>query len=240
MISFSDLATKLGVTRPTVTGWVRRGLPWHGTQRRKQFEPQEVHDWLVNAGLASSAPAEAAEPAIDDQAIARNRHEVANHFGVSQRTVSDWMTEPTFPGRPAKPGRRDGYFPLRDIGVWLDAKRGNTPGADRNARGPQDRVASLRGDLLTLDYQERIGELVESAAVGRLLVRHINEARAILDPLPDRVLAALPAKTPERTRQRIRRQVQRDLHHAYRALAETLKGDQDPTDDKDGEPTAEK
>ena len=138
MISFSELAAKLGVTRPTITGWVRQGLPWHGNERRKQFEPQEVRDWLLHAGIASTQPVEAA---IDNQPIARNRHEVANHFGVSMRTVADWLTDPSFPGRSGKPGRRDGFFPLTDIAAWWNAKRGNTPGANHTARGPQDRLA---------------------------------------------------------------------------------------------------
>jgi len=229
MIRFSDLALRLGVTRPTVTGWVRRGLPWHGTERCKQFEPAEVRDWLVREGLADRPTP--AEPEIDAQAIARNRHEVANHFGVDLRTVATWLTDPTFPGRSGKPGRRDGYFPLGDIATWWAAKRGNTPGAVPGGSGPQDRIVLFRGDLLELDLQKRRGELVDAGEMHRLLVRHIKQVRSVLDSLPEEFLAALPTKTPRKLMQRIRKILRRRLDAAYHAFAEMLEGDTDQVGD---------
>ena len=59
---------------------------------------------------------------IDTQPIAVVRREVAECFGVHLTTIVRWSQEPDFPGRVGSRGRRDGCFPLRDIGVWLDRR----------------------------------------------------------------------------------------------------------------------
>ena len=63
---------------------------------------------------------------------------------------------------------------------------------------------------------------MERDAARRLFIRHVYEAKALVDQVPDRVMAALPAKTQAKTRKRVHGEVLRIVDDACRSLAEIL------------------
>ena len=64
-----------------------------------------------------------ADMAATNDAELKTAAETAAYFGVHRRTVHDWCGDPSFPGRPGKPGMRNGHFPVAEIRQWLAARK---------------------------------------------------------------------------------------------------------------------
>lgn len=221
-ISTKELAAILGVTPQKIGAWVRRGLPTEGRNGSYQFAPDRVERWLIKAGIA--------ERQEEDELpkILRTRKECGNHFGVHPDTVSDWHATPGFPGRAASSAgnARDGYYPISEIEQWLANRRGAKSGA----------VEEERAKLLAVQRQERElrlakqrGELISVAEVATFMARVVTQAGAMIDEIPDRVMAQIPGRV--KNRPAIRRDLvglTKDLRALMQELAE---GDQDEQDD---------
>ena len=72
--------------------------------------------------------------------VARTWAELSRAVGVSERVLQRLGTRPDFPGRPAKPGKRDGLLPWRRSGPgWRRSGR-------RSRRWGTRRLRRLRGE----------------------------------------------------------------------------------------------
>ena len=107
--------------------------------------------------------------------------QVAVHFGVGERWAANWFAR----GCPGKPGRYD----LDAIERWRQRNLAVTPG---NGESAHARWMEARAERETLKVLQMRGELVPLEPIRRLFVRHVNEAKALMDQIPDRVLAVLP------------------------------------------------
>jgi phage terminase Nu1 subunit (DNA packaging protein) len=146
--------------------------------------------------------------------IVTGRAQAAAHFGVSSRTIGYWQES----GMP----HGQGIYDLDAVAAWLkesgiQREQSGGPGARAQLLAAQVKLAELK--LARLG-----GELVEIEVARRLFVRHIHEAKAILDQVPDRVLAALPAAAVKEKgrRQTIRRQAAGVVRSACQALSDLL------------------
>lgn len=222
-----QLAARLNVTVEEVREWIAAGLP---TSEEGTLDPHVVRNWLIDNGkvrLSESAGAGSESPTIF-----RTRSELANYLGISVRTIAEWLTDPSFPGKSGSPGRRDGYFPLETIEAWWAAKQGATPDV-ASGESPRDRLTRIRADQAALDLAEQQGKLIDVHEVQRFLTRTIAATRAVLDALPDRVEAVLPTELDAEAKSRVRDSARSILDDAYAMLSELASGDADEVHDDD-------
>jgi hypothetical protein len=228
MVTFTELRTRLGITQPVLSKLVRDGLPHAVEGKRKLFDEAAVAEWLIANGLAEEDRTSATG------LVATTRDEVAKYYGVHVRTVAEWQTDPTFPGRPGTRNLRDGCYPLDAITRWLQERD-----AERLS-GPQLGVSGgLRDELLSVklsrerrrDAQEA-NQLAPIGEVAELLKRQISIAKRLLESLPDKLANMLPADTPAETRGRFIQRAREEIYEAERVIAETLQGDTDEHDDE--------
>jgi phage terminase Nu1 subunit (DNA packaging protein) len=144
--------------------------------------------------------------------VVRTRDAVAKHCGVSVRTVGHWIGQ----GMPGEPGKYD----LRAIDLW---RQENQP-ADKLQRGQRERerLLQIQLELQEIALNKARGSLIELEPVRRLFTRHIYEAKAILDQLPDRLLGCLPSGTADVVRQQVRQRARSAVDGAYTSLADSI------------------
>lgn len=233
-----QLIAALGITRAQLNAWIDEGLPWTGNTARRQFDADQVAAWLVAQGYAE--PAEPAAPAvgssqqaagggrqagqttqpaeISQQPIARTRNEVAQHFGVADRTVAVWITQ-GMPGIVGTPGRRDGYFPLDEIALWR-AERLPLASAplDDPRVAEEARLKRARASIVELDLAEKQGRLIDAGIAMREWIRAVAEAKTQADQLPAWLAKKLPESVDRDTRRELRKALKRRLTELYRTL----------------------
>lgn len=224
MLTTSELKRLLGATPRQWAAWKMAGLPSRRDGRRTAFDPAEVSEWFLDRGEPQLAlkvyPGE----------VAQTRGDAARSLEVSTRTIAEWLNTPGFPGRAGSPGKQDGWFPIDAIRQWRDQSANPNVGAEKSPW--RDVYWEAKAKQEVLDLEERMGRLVDAEEVQRFLLRVVNSAKAVLDPMPDKVLASLPAGTKRKTKISIRKKVERDLHQAYEALAELITGDRDEHDEE--------
>lgn len=112
------------------------------------------------------------------------------------RQIQKWAKEKGFPGRPATTGKRDGHFPVDAIEQWCRER--SLGGAKKS-----ERLQELELQLAEITVENKLREQLELA--GRLCdvdeVAAVNRqcianCKAVIDALPDELLALLPAKEP--------------------------------------------
>jgi len=221
MLGFDELAKALGVSRRQITAWIKEGLPHSVQGRRKMFAPAEVAQWLRQKGYAETE--EEAKP----ETIASTKEEAARLLGVSTRTLSDWQKQPGFPGEPGRPGRRVAYYPIERIQQWRETNVDDE--GDSTVRQEIERLKLLEKQI---ELEKLVGTIVDAEEVDRFLQRVVATAKSMLDSLPDKVVAVLPAKTTETTRRAVRAAVESDLREVFSVLGELIEGDRD--DEVDG------
>jgi len=198
-ITTRQLAGMLGTTPQRIGWWIRKGLPYESRNGSYRFAPAKVEAWLLAKGLIKEAGAE-----LPGTRVATGRAECAREWGVAERTISGWHHRDGFPGRPADPGKKNGYYPLDEIDVWLVRQGIHPTKSVRRAGGgatsdSDDAVKLERVRLLKVQRKERElrlaqqrGELIEVATVTAFISRQINQAGPLIDEIPDRALAKLP------------------------------------------------
>jgi len=230
-ITSKELANALGTTPQRVGWWIRKGMPYVSRNGVYQFDPDAVEAWLTANGVIAEQAGRV------EQTIARNRADVARHFGVNEHTVSVWQRRDGFPGRPATPGKHDGHYPIQEIDEWLQTIRRNDP-AQRECGTHDDTVKSERARLLGIQCEERElrlrqkrDELIGVEVVTAFMSRVINQAAAVIDEIPDRVLSHIPQEVQAAARRAIRDDLvglSRDLRLTFGELAT---GDMDESAD---------
>jgi phage terminase Nu1 subunit (DNA packaging protein) len=209
-----QLRAKLRITPEQLAELLRRGLPARGKGSRRKFEPALVREWLIANGLADTTHAPR------DPFLFRTVGQVANHFCVSVKTVTQWLQQ-GMPGRPGPRGKQDGYFPLHEIREWLakrQAQGANSPGGTSE----RDRLVKVKRQREELKLGTEAGNLLPVETVGKAFLRAIHETRAQLDQLPAAIVKTLPASVNRDERDRIRRKIRAALDHAYGTLADAL------------------
>lgn len=172
---------------------------------------------------ATSKKAKPTDDAPTPELCGRTRDECARHYGVSTRTVAGWLKDPTFPGRSGTRGQADGWFPYDRIDVWLETKPDKLAGKTDDARtAAASELVAVKAKRESLRYEREAGELINAAEAEKAIQRQIAIAKSILDPLPDRFAALVPAKAGEEVKTKTATLTRTALREAYAALAETL------------------
>lgn len=122
--------------------------------------------------------------------IVTTQSEVAAHFGVSRRTIADWVAS----GMP----RRDGRYDLDEIEGWRSARIPDD--TDPLLSGPGtspalERYREARAKLAELDLEQRRGRLVDIGDLRErisMLASHLRKAAERIErlhgPDPKRIL----------------------------------------------------
>ena len=236
LLTFTQLRERLGVSAPTLTGWVKRGLPFTLEKRSKRFDGGQVRDWLIDHGVAkeeSRAPDQVGGESPEPEKIATTRGETAAHFGVSVRTIADWQRDEGFPGRPGSPGRQDGYYPLGKIETWLRDREALLGSLDSNApsaaggAGSRNAFWHVKAQRAQLELERELGTILDVEETAAFLERLVATARAMLESLPDKVVALLPPDVPDSVRSAVHQSVNQQLDAAYEILEELTRADAD-------------
>lgn len=233
MVSHTELRDRLQVPETKLRAWIAAGLPRVKEGRTWRYDPAAVAEWLVANGHAekpNAAPV-AAPASSPNSLIAVTRDEAAHALGVSLRTIAEWCKDPSFPGRPGDPSKRNGYFPIAEIEAWRHAKDGTR--AAESLISPRERLLRIRGDREELKYHKDRARLVDADEIERLLRRIIATVKAGLEPLGDELAEALTAEMREALGPELIRRVNRRLDDAYTVIAELLEGDTDPIVDEE-------
>lgn len=226
MLSTAAIRKQLGVTQSRWNGWLRAGLPARKDGRKKVYEPAEVAKWLADRGELDAARA------VYPGELAETRDDAATALGVDTRTLAGWMKREGFPGKAGRPGKREGWFPIDAIETWRAETMLQADAEEEDS--PSRRFNLARAREKELDLEERLGRLVEADAVERFLLRVVNTAKASLEPLADKVVALLPAKTKGSVRTAVRKRVDDEVRGAFDLFAELLRGDEDEANLDDG------
>jgi len=193
-----ELIPKL--TPKRLTAWIKDGLPHTRCGRAYQFDPEQVEQWIV-ARDHGSAPR-----------IVRTIHDVAQHFGKSERTIVYWKAR----GMPRH--EHPVGYDLDAIAAWREQEGLSNTDEDRE----RAQLAKVQREMAELKLQQLRGELVELEPVRRLIARQIYVSRTHLEQLPDRVLACQPPTTKTRILKQIRRDVLQAVDQTSATIAEQL------------------
>ena len=176
--------------------------------------------------------------AADEPKIAKTWSELARELGMSgkdpERILQRLGTRPDFPGKPGRPGKRDGHFPVEDIRAWLATIRTTVDQVDDE----EITAVTRRVKLLELEEKEaaaalRLQKLADVDEIGQYCVQLVNNAKAILAALEDEVVGSLPASVPAKVRATIHRRVQKIRDAAILELQRLSEGDTDDTAEPD-------
>lgn len=226
MLTFTELRNLLGITQRQLSALVNEGMPHSVVKGKKQFDEDAVASWLEKHPrfeVEPDLPAVAPEP---PETIYTTRQEVADHFGVSTRTIADWLKKEGFPGRSGGPGQQTGYFPARQIEEWLGTPKGGT------YTSSSDRVNQARAKKLEIDIAKELRGLIPLDKYESLAVRTCNSARALIESMPDQVVQLLPADTPDETRSKIRKKVDDIAERFLSMLSQLIEGDEDDEEEE--------
>lgn len=204
MLSDAQLCKKLGIAPKRLKELLRSGLPHAGRGRKRQYNPEQVAAWLTENGLAEQT----AE--VDGDTILRTRAECANHFGIRERQVSEWQLREGFPGKPATPGYRDGYYPVKRIEAWRAQHFGPRASDTTPLSEALLRIKRAEAEAKELRNLERRGKLLERDDVLQSANELVLRLKSRLDALPEEFeqliprehRAALKAEMVEWVRQR--------------------------------------
>jgi phage terminase Nu1 subunit (DNA packaging protein) len=220
VIGSSELLEKLDASPKALQGWIKEGLPHTGKGKSRRFDPDQVIQWLLANGKI-----------VQKQRVAVTLAEAAQEIGVNKRTFAEWCKDPSFPGRPGTPGRRDGYFPLGDIEKWRAERF-----SDGSAMGTDD-LSHLRASLLQvklnreeLEFLRESGAIIDAEAVEELLTSTIATAKSVLSQLADRIDSNLPNSLPPATKADIRAVVERQIQEAYDCLEQLNRDESDDSE----------
>lgn len=226
ILSTVELAAALEVTPQRVASWVRKGMPIESRNGNCKFRAGSVERWLLKQGLIAKR-----EAPRQTEGILRNRAEVAKHFGVNEHTISYWHRRPGFPGRPGTPGANgtDGYYPIAEIEEWrrgMQGRHGPT-GSGAGVDVERARLLGIQCQERELRLKQRQKQLVEVAEVEAFMRRTVAQAGSLIDELPDRIMACLPADLGDSSRRAIRLDVAGVVRDVRSLIGELVVGDAD-------------
>lgn len=222
-----ELCQKLSITAEQLNQLLKLGLPHIGRGRTLRFEPQLVKDWIVSNGYWEPVPEHKPEPIT-----LRTIGQVSQFFGVSEKTVQQWMREdPPMPGRPGGRGKQEGFFPVHEIRDWIKAREARLANVV-NGVSERDKLVATKRRLAELELRERRGELLPAATVGQAFLRAIHQAKTQLDQLPAQLVKLLPRGTDKETQRAVRTKIERTLNSVYQTLADAIEAQANEEEDR--------
>lgn len=173
----------------------------------------------INVGVGGQPAASSGPPWI-----VATQQQVAGFFGNSLETIKDWREKgmPGEPGGPNAPGRYD----LSAILRWRDATigpsgRNETGDASRSEADRRRAWAEAQRSELELAVER--GQVAPVADMLREWSHAATHARALLEQVPDRLLAALPPGSDGDQRRRFRDEAEKAIDAVVRTIHEGLK-----------------
>lgn len=129
------------------------------------------------------------------QTVLRTAQEVANYFGVSLRTIQNWMDGGLREiCTPANPGQRDGHFPLEEIIAWRNKKKNQAVGStdDPEIQKVKRELQELELMEKRFNVQKKIGGTIELDEAIRLSAKQAAATKTRLQELKQRLESILP------------------------------------------------
>lgn len=166
-------------------------------------------------------PSEATPEQAGDDRICKTQGELAAALGVSVAAVSQWVLDPTFPGKPGVRGKAEAHFPVGEIRRWREQRSGASSGKDRAANESTQRKRAAEAALKELEFERRAGRLVDRDQAESIYAATVATARSLLEELPDVLASSFPADRPK-LRKRIANVARRHVHKVLDALAGDL------------------
>lgn len=188
--------------------------------------------------LLRSVVAIAKRPAAASGKVARTYGELGEMLGMRQgdpeRTLKTYHAR-GMPGRPATRGRANGEFEVELCRLWIALHVRTEAGTtDEDLRESRRRIAKLDLQRKENELLLEMGRLADVDEVGAYVATCVANSRAVLDGLPDELLAALPANTPEPARLSIHEACVRVIDTAFDELKRASHDDdRDATEDGD-------
>lgn len=190
-------------------------------------------------GLLRSLVAVAKQPAAATGKVARTYGELAEALGMRQgdpeRTLKTYHAR-GMPGRPGTRGRANGEFEVELCRMWIAANVRTEAGTtDEDLRESRRRIAQLDLERKERELLAELGRLADVAEVGTYVATCVANSRAVMEGLPDDVLATIPADTPEPARRSIHEACLRVIDTALEELARAARDDDSKDDTADGD-----
>ncbi|SEG15143.1 terminase small subunit [Marinobacterium lutimaris] len=92
-----------------------------------------------------------------------NKKQLAEIFGISERSFTEYQRDPTFPYQSAKRGHENQYSTI-EVHDWLVERATN-----KSRESAKERLDRLRGDAEEIKIGEMVGKLVPADDVERRL-----------------------------------------------------------------------
>lgn len=208
-----QLLEAIGIDRPKLDAWLAEGMPHQPGKSGPAFDVAAVHRWLLDTGRARP------------RRIVRTQAEVAVACGVNVQTVKQWRGR----GLPGKSGQWD----LDAIDSWLEEHqlgqhRPTEPAVEPAPEGAVSRAEAERrravadAERAELRVRRERGELIEVHRVVREYQHHATHARALMQQMPNRLLADLPETATADDKRRFRERAQRIIDDVVAALHSDL------------------
>lgn len=144
-----------------------------------------------------------------------------------ERTLKQWVAR-GMPGRAAHAGRRDGRFDVEMCRQWMAV---HVRGAGAAESGDlRERILQLELEIKEREKLESLERLADVDEVGAFAATCVANSRAILEAIPDEVLAQLEG-VEEIRRKSIHQKVTELVDTAFDELARLNEGDTDPTEE---------
>lgn len=199
-----EVAEALGKEEDWVEARVAEGLPFRFEEGVRHFSPPLVRDWLVERGYV------APEPAIVSSVKA-----VAEHFGVTTRSVQTWKDQ-------GMPWSKD-CFDLTAIAAWREAYKGNSQDRQElQERGAlETKLAGVKLKKAQAELDEFLGKLIDVNGPKRVLVQTVNAIRTHLEQFPERLMELVNLDSDVKLE--VRRAAAAGIEDLLRAIQQQLK-----------------
>ena len=173
----------------------------------------------------------AAASSSQSRTIAKTRAEAAKILGVRVGAISDWMTDPTFPGKAGDRGRENGYFPIEEIQAWRSAHRRPLPTAVPDGSLSRLRQRKLAADTRLREVKLRTitGDLVAASDARAVIVDAVNAARSQLEAWPSKIAEQVSASRPK-LRRWLLKMATKEVRKILRQLEDSIQAKADDSD----------
>jgi DNA-binding transcriptional MerR regulator len=242
MLTFRQLHQELGIPQRLLRQLVDEGLPCEAPAEGggRLFDRATVDRWLIEHGYAEVEGPGAGQ--CGGGQVVQTLHDLAQALDMKGkdpiRQISRWILEPGFPGRSGSAGRRDGYFPVDQIRLWLAARNGGGNSHNEELAELKIERERLRLEREIRDEMLAAGRLADVDEVAQHNARCVANAKAVLEPMADAVVGILPTRAPSakqwtRVLRQVHGAVQQLLDDAYAEIEGMISGDTDDTSDDD-------
>jgi len=213
-----------------ISGLGRKELRAFGERYGLSISGRAVDLWAVLARVFGG----------ETPAVVATYGELAGALGLAcadpERTLKSYVAR-GMPGKPGRPGPNGGgRFDVEECRLWIAANvkvGGEDPNASGDVRAARERLVLLDLEIKEEERLEQLRRLADVDEVGRFNEQCANNAAAILEAIPDEVLATLPENLAEEVRGAIHRKVEKLVDNAREEIARQIEGDNDPTEDLD-------